>query len=267
MTAKETAALATPPTGDTASIDWADWYERWERQQDAYVAHREARFAAMLDMLESLPANFTAIDLACGPGSISRRVLARFPEAHIVAVDFDPVMLAMAQAAVPLSGGRLTVIEADLARSDWATRAGLGIVDAALSTTAIHWLDAPNVLALYRTLAQIIRPGGVFMNGDHLHYLPAEAQLSAAAARARDAHSSRAFGQGVEDSDQWWAALGLEPAAAGLLAARARAFAAKERPPYEPSFAVHRAALLDAGFSEVDTIWQHFENRVLAAVR
>lgn len=258
---------STTSADDTTSIDWADWYERWERQQDAYVAHREARFAAMLDVLEALPVNFTAIDLACGPGSISRRVLARFPEARVVAIDFDPVMLAMARAAIPASGGRLTVVDADLANPSWATRLGITHVDAALSTTAIHWLPAPAVLELYRTLASVIRPGGVFMNGDHLHYLDSQPELSTAAARVRDAHSSRAFAAGVEDSDRWWAALGAEPAAASLLAARTQAFAGKERPPYEPSFAVHRAALMDAGFREVDTIWQHFENRVLAAIR
>ncbi|NTV64812.1 MAG: hypothetical protein HGA65_14965, partial [Oscillochloris sp.] len=34
-----------------------------------------------------------------------------------------------------------------------------------------------------------------------------------------------------------------------------------------PILEVHRAALIDAGFDQVDTIWQHFDNRVLLAIR
>jgi hypothetical protein len=35
-------------------IDWADWLRRWDAQQEGYVPEREARFAAMLDVLAEL---------------------------------------------------------------------------------------------------------------------------------------------------------------------------------------------------------------------
>ena len=249
-----------------ANIDWNAWYERWERQQEAYVAHRESRFDAMLDMLASLPPDFVAVDLACGPGSIARRLLARFPRATVVALDIDPVMLAMARAALPEASDRLTVLEDNLGDPDWADRIGVRGVDAALSTTAIHWLSTAEIIELYRTLARLIRPGGVFMNGDHMSYVESQPQFAAASRHMRDDHSARAFATGIEDSDRWWDALRAEPGTADLLAARERAFALRTRPA-DTSFALHRAALLDAGFGEVDTIWQHFENRVLAAFR
>jgi len=76
-----------------SEIDWADWLQRWDAQQEGYVPEREARFTAMFDALaELLPASFVALDLACGPGSISQRLLARFPDAQAIAVDIDPVM-------------------------------------------------------------------------------------------------------------------------------------------------------------------------------
>jgi hypothetical protein len=54
------------------SLDWQDWLERWDRQQSGHVPDREQRFQAMLDVLEvMLPADFRAIDLASGPGSLS----------------------------------------------------------------------------------------------------------------------------------------------------------------------------------------------------
>jgi hypothetical protein len=53
-------------------VDWPDWLRRWDAQQEGYVPEREARFTAMFDALAALlPASFVALDLACGPGSIS----------------------------------------------------------------------------------------------------------------------------------------------------------------------------------------------------
>ena len=40
--------------------------------------------------------------------------------------------------------------------------------DAAVSTTALHWLTQPALVALYAELAQLLRPGGLVLNGDHL---------------------------------------------------------------------------------------------------
>jgi len=82
-------------------IDWAEWLKRWDAQQEGYVPEREACFTAMFDALaELLPASFVALDLACGPGSISQRLLARFPDAQAIAVDIDPVMLAVGRGAL-----------------------------------------------------------------------------------------------------------------------------------------------------------------------
>ena len=67
----------------------------WDEQQSAYVAHRENRFTVMLDVLRlHVPDERPRVlDLACGPGAISRRVLDAFPRAEVVAVDYDPCLL------------------------------------------------------------------------------------------------------------------------------------------------------------------------------
>jgi hypothetical protein len=59
----------------------------------------------------------------------------------------------------------------------------------------------------------------------------------------------------------------LEPAFAPLLTLRAERFAGKERPESTPGYDSHVAALRDAGFREVGTIWQVLSSRVLLAVR
>jgi trans-aconitate methyltransferase len=163
-------------------IDWQDWLRRWDAQQEGYVPEREARFAAMLNVLDQLlPPSFAAVDLGCGPGSISQRMLARFPTAQAIAVDMDPVMLALGQGALGTAGGRLRWVDADLTSADWTHATGASQVDAVLSSTALHWLPAEALSGLYRDLARLLPPGGVFLNADHLPYgptTPTLAQLS-----------------------------------------------------------------------------------------
>src|SRR5436190_6084271 len=131
---------------------------------------REERFAAMIDAVEvgAGRADPLVVDLGCGPGSLSVRLLDRIPAARVVAVDADPVMLALARAAYGDRAG-LRFVPADLRRPGWS--GGLGLdrpADAAVSTTALHWL-APQALAeLYAELAGVLRPGGLLLNGDHL---------------------------------------------------------------------------------------------------
>ncbi|MDQ3830748.1 MAG: class I SAM-dependent methyltransferase [Candidatus Tectomicrobia bacterium] len=99
----------------STAVDWSGWLRRWDVQQSGYLPDREARFTAMLDVLDILlPETFVALDLACGPGAISQRLLSRFPKARSIAVDLDPVLLTMGQAVLGDMGGRLRWVDADL---------------------------------------------------------------------------------------------------------------------------------------------------------
>jgi SAM-dependent methyltransferase len=250
-------------------IDWQDWLRRWDAQQEGYVPEREARFTAMFDTLDALlPDEFVALDLACGPGSISQRLLARFPGARAVAVDMDPVMLAIGQGALGTVDGRLRWIEADLVSPDWLTELGATPLDAVLSSTAMHWLPPEPLTRVCQELSRLLPPGGIFLNGDHLTFgaaMPTFARLSEHVLDGQWTDAAFAA-RGIETSEQWWQAVGREPALAPQLAARARLFAGKERPE-PPSYDFHVAALRGAGFREVGTIWQSFSDRVLMAVR
>lgn len=252
------------------AVDWANWLRRWDAQQTGYLPDRESRFAIMLDVLDVLlPERFVAIDLACGPGAISQRLLARFPDATSLAVDYDPVLLALGQGAVGTFDGRLRWIEADLADSGWANALGVESVEAVLSTTALHWLSAEALVCLYTTLGRLIRPGGVFLNGDHLRFGPHLDAFRRVSDTVKERRREAAFGQpDVEDWSEWWEALAREePSLAELLAERDRRFGTRHHGAAAPGFDLHHAALLDAGFAQVDTIWQNLDNRVLLAVR
>lgn len=257
-------------SSEMPQIDWAGWLQRWDAQQEGYVPEREARFTAMLNAVAALlPESFVALDLGCGPGSISQRLLARFPGARVIAVDMDPVMLALGRGALGTVGGRLRWVEADLASPGWIEALDETGVDVVLSATAMHWLWPDALSRLYRDLGELIRPGGLVLNGDHMAFgrgLPTFARLSGCVLDQQWTDAAFAA-RGLETAEQWWEAFAAEPGVEPLREAQARVFADKQRQETPPGFDAHVAALREVGFREVATIWQMFSDRVLMAVR
>ncbi len=255
----------------TQAVDWKRWLQRWDVMQTAYLPEREQRFTIMLDALgAALPETFVAVDLACGPGAISQRLLERFPHARCIAVDYDPVLLALGRRVLGEMGGRLRWVEADLRDPGWPMRLGEERVDAVLSTTALHWLEAGDLARLYHQLGDLVRPGGVVLNGDHLRFGPHLPTFHTLVAAMRQRQRADALKQMVEVGEgwqQWWHALEQEPAFRELLAERARRFSQHTDDERAPILEVHEAALHDAGFREVGVIWRNLDDGVLLAVR
>lgn len=268
-------------TSNFLKVDWHHWLERWDAQQSGYLPYREERFQTMLDTIAYLlPESFTAIDLACGPGAISQRLLNRFPQAKCIAIDYDPVLLAIGQGVLGTMGNRLRWIEADLTQDAWIEQLDQTQVDAVLTTTALHWLPIDRLVHLYQKLGQIVRPGGVFLNGDHLYSPPNLPTLQGLAKAMQSQQEYQAFSVNhQEDWQQWWQAIASrhdaersdksieqESELKALLAERHKRF----QPRFtenEPTLVLHEAALQEAGFREVGTIWQRFDDRILLAVR
>ena len=265
----------------TAPVDWADWLRRWDAQQSLSMTSREERFEVMLDALDSTvvkapgardDGGIVALDLACGPGAISQRLLARFPNARVLAIDLDPVLLAIGRGALGTLGGRVTWIDDNLNDPEWATRleerlAGRQL-DAVLSSTALHWLSPGTLARVYRELAQLMRPGGVFLNADHMAYAPDRPTIRALALELRHASREAVQAEGAaEDWERWWQAVEAEPGLRELFAERERRFAWRDRKWVNAGLDFQICALRDAGFRAADVIWQRLDNRVLMAVR
>jgi trans-aconitate methyltransferase len=138
-----------------------DFASRWDSQQERYL-HREERFALMLDFVAAAVegSNLRLLDLCWGAGSISKRALGRFPDASIVAVDNDPALLELGRRAL---GDRVEWRDADLRNQHWADDLDDASFDAILSATAIHWFQPNEVVAMYQTLARLLRRGGVLI--------------------------------------------------------------------------------------------------------
>ncbi|GAA1121173.1 class I SAM-dependent methyltransferase [Kitasatospora arboriphila] len=245
---------------------WHDWQRSWDRQQEWYLPDREERFRVMLDLVEAVagPAP-RVLDLACGTGSISARLLARLPGAVSVGVDVDPALLAIARGHFAHEP-RLTLVTADLNDPGWAKLLpDGGAFDAVLTSTALHWLGSDALVRLYGDLAGLVRPGGLFVNADHMPQ-PDTPLLNAADRARQHARRERERAEGVLDWAAWWRAGGDNRAVAEAVAARFAIHgdhADGESHPAE----WHTARLVGAGFREAGVAWRSVSDALVAAVR
>jgi trans-aconitate methyltransferase len=239
------------------------WIARWDVQQTRYIADREERFAVIGDIVTRAVGDSLApvvLDIGCGPGSLAGRLAQRLPHAVLLGVDIDPLLLALGRTRY---GHRVHFIDTDVTAAGW-TRAlsPVQLIDAAVSTTALHWVPPERLAKLYLDLAALLRPGGVLVNGDHLKLTdPALAELAEAAEQGR---AERAGVTGNEDWSTWWNAVTTEPALAQLQARRT------ERGLHHGygnrlSVDQHVAMLRAAGFTTIGPVWQSGTDHVLVA--
>ncbi|MDQ7908812.1 class I SAM-dependent methyltransferase [Phytohabitans sp. ZYX-F-186] len=107
----------------------------------------------------------TATRAVTTTGSISLRVLRRFPEATTTLLDLDPVLRHIATGSL---GAGAAVVTADLRTRDWLASLPHRDFDAVLTATALHWLAPERLAELYGEIRAALRPGGVFVNADHM---------------------------------------------------------------------------------------------------
>jgi trans-aconitate methyltransferase len=280
------ATTENVPTGRHGT-DWAAWQASWDRQQEWYLPDREERFRVMLDLVQATVGDTPRVlDLACGTGSITDRLLQRFPAAHSTGVDLDPALLTIARGyfaadgapgpgagggageggGAPAAGrGNVSFVTADLKAADWPGRLPAGRYDAVLTATALHWLHSDELRALYGQLAALVRPGGVFLNADHMPD-PATPRINAAESAQRHARMDRAKAAGVLDWRAWWQLAAADPALAAPTAERFRIYG-EHADGDTPPAAWHAQALRDAGFAEARTVWSSPSDAMVLALR
>ena len=196
------------------------------------------------------------------------RVLDRFAEARVVAVDFDPVLLKIGiEASKPL-GKRISWVDADIGSARWTKQLPHNRFDAVVSSTALHWLDGARLGRLYRDLAKVMRRGGIFLNGDVLP--PGEDKKNLGDITEKIRYERYGTLQ-VEFApwQRWWKRVEREQKSLGPVFRKRKArFAHTEASEGMLPLEDHVRLLRAAGFSEVDSLWQNLlQDRILAAIR
>ncbi|MER8037528.1 class I SAM-dependent methyltransferase [Streptomyces hydrogenans] len=248
-----------------SDTDWAGWQQSWDRQQEWYMPDREERFRVMLDMVEALVGpKPRVLDLACGTGSITDRLLQRFPDAVSTGVDLDPALLAIARGTFE-GDERVAFVTADLKDPEWTRELPYDTYDAVLTATALHWLHSGPLTALYGQVAGLVREGGVFMNADHM-IDTATPRINAAERAQRHARMDREKAAGVLDWAEWWALAAKDPALAEPTARRFEIYG-EHADGDMPSAGWHADTLRAAGFGEARPVWCSPSDTLLLAVK
>ncbi|WP_053722254.1 class I SAM-dependent methyltransferase [Saccharothrix sp. NRRL B-16348] len=219
-------------TTQLSSADAERLRRRWDARQEPFLPHRDEAFAVLADAAVGR----RALDLAGGPGSIASRLV----NAEVTVLDVDPVLLAIARAAL---GDRVAVVSADLGAPGW----GVGReFDAVVAGTALHCFGPDRLRALYGEIHDVLAPGGVFANADRMPDAPPTAPVD-----------------GLAGWHEWWAEALTHP----TLAAAARDRADGESADFYPPASWHVDALRAAGFGEVAVRWRRDDTAVVVARR
>lgn len=130
---------------------------RWDpAQYERYADERARPFVELVTRIEVArrrdPPPQVVVDLGCGPGTLTRDLAERWPDAHVLGIDSSPDMVsAAAEHAAP---GRLEFARSDLA--DWRADRP---VDVLVANAALHWV--PGHVDLLAPFAAGLAPGGV----------------------------------------------------------------------------------------------------------
>ena len=155
--------LSPPP-----DLDWPAWVARWDHMQQRYLVKRAERFDVIVSLIKATQPNVTnIIDLGCGTGSLTLALLEAFPQATVIGFDFDPTLLWLARARLDPFKDRAQLELSDLREPSW-TQPITAPVHAVVSATALHWFNADQLAELYQQVARVVRPGGIFLNADHV---------------------------------------------------------------------------------------------------
>ncbi|MFD5229315.1 class I SAM-dependent methyltransferase [Streptomyces qaidamensis] len=249
----------------TTTADWQAWQESWDRQQEWYLPDREERFRIMLDMVEATVGTAPRVlDLACGTGTITARLLARFPKATSTGVDLDPALLAIAGGTFA-GDDRVGFVTADLKDPDWPAKLPYDAYDAVLTATALHWLHREPLADLYGQVAGLVRAGGVFMNADHM-IDESTPRINAAERAQRHARMEQARESGVLGWTEWWQLAAKDPVLAGPTARRYEIYG-DHADGDMPSVQWHARVLREKGFGEARPVWCSPSDTLLLAMK
>jgi tRNA (cmo5U34)-methyltransferase len=136
---------------------------QWWWDPDTYLELMSAEIPAFSEFQEQTAAATEGADvgamleLGIGTGETARRVRAVHPDARLTAIDSSAEMLERARSEFPGSDLRLARLEDALPD---------GPFDLVYSALAVHHLDGAGKRDLFKRVAAVLRPGGVFVLAD-----------------------------------------------------------------------------------------------------
>lgn len=112
----------------------------------------------------------SVLDVGAGDGAAAEVVARRFPVERVTLVDFSPPMLARARERFAGSPVSVNIVDADLGDPGWREHLpdDVPVYDLVVSRYAIHHLPHERKHALYAEIHNLLAPGGLFCNIEHV---------------------------------------------------------------------------------------------------
>jgi tRNA (cmo5U34)-methyltransferase len=108
------------------------------------------------------------LDLGAGGGAFAELVMEAHPGSTGVLVDFSEPMVGAAQRRLAPYAARWEYVLADLADAAWKQALPAGRYEAVVSALCIHHLPDERKRALYADVHELLEPGGLFLNWEHV---------------------------------------------------------------------------------------------------
>lgn len=240
-----------------ANNNWQVWQNpevatRFTERRRGGLLGSEAQLDTMLRLIGVVPrAGLTVLDLGCGDGVLLETILGAYPDARCVGLDGSTAMIRAAQERLKRRGVYFTKV--DFNDPEWTDLLPIETAfDAVISGFAIHHSEDDQKRRLYAEIFDLLAPGGVFVNIEHVASPGPLGETLFERAYAESVWRFRT-GQGERVTlDDVLEELRTRPdKAANRLA------------PLEEQL----SWLRDIGFVDVDCYWKHFELAVLAGYK
>ncbi len=111
-------------------------FGQYAKQYDQYAKVQQVMAVELLRKLNLQGEFFKILELGCGTGYLTERLLARFPQAELTAVDLAPQMLEQTEARV--GRGRVKLVCDDLETMQLSEK-----YDLIISSATFQWLNQP----------------------------------------------------------------------------------------------------------------------------
>ncbi len=109
------------------------------------------------------------MDLGCGDGILAAMILEAFPDSDGVLVDHSPPMLTAAEKELAGFAERIHLCEADYGQAAWVQSIQqYAPLDLVVSGFSIHHQPDSSKRRIYTQIFEILRPGGMFINMEHV---------------------------------------------------------------------------------------------------
>ena len=163
-----------PPPVKAASASvrehFSAWVDDYDTVADAVVMRNDEIHQEIVDATRQHSGDVgRCLDIGCGTGHGMELMLLEYPNAEVVGIDFSSRMLENAEQRLHQFGHRVKLIEGDA--KDLPSLSGLaGSFDCVVSALTIHNLDSSQKATVFRHVARVLRPEGVFVNADFVAF-------------------------------------------------------------------------------------------------